>query len=115
MGTSASQSRFMEPVASAKDESNPLRTTLRNKTACEYHGMLWNYLYVMEVVMDDVWVHLNYAGKCGEDGFPLPGDLIRQNRIQLNMSQEQLACKLGCSRAMVARMENENLGMNDIM
>jgi len=65
--------------------------------------------------MDDVWVHLNYAGKCGEDGFPLPGDLIRQNRIQLNMSQEQLACKLGCSRAMVARMENENLGMNDIM
>ncbi len=64
--------------------------------------------------MDGIWAFLGYTGKCGEDSFPIPGELIKQYRTQRNMSQEQLALELGCSRAMVARMEKENLGLSSI-
>ncbi|GCE13660.1 helix-turn-helix domain-containing protein [Tengunoibacter tsumagoiensis] len=64
--------------------------------------------------MEDFWFTIGYSGSCGEDGFPTPGELIKQTRTKKGLSQEQLALELGCSRTMVARMENENLGLNDI-
>lgn len=65
--------------------------------------------------MDNFWLNAGYIGECGKDGFPPPGELIKQTRIKKSMSQEQLAFELGCSRVMVTRMENENLGLNDIV
>ncbi len=64
--------------------------------------------------MEHRWHDFGYTGICGKDGFPVPGSLMRHYRIKQNLSQEQLAQTLGISRTMVARMENENVGMKDI-
>lgn len=61
------------------------------------------------------WRSFGYVGShYDEVGFPHPGELIRQRRQKLSMSQEQLAEELGISRSMVARMENDATGLDSI-
>ena len=57
---------------------------------------------------------LGYNGRYNDDGFPVPGDLIRIRRKQLRLTQEELASLLGCDRTMVAKMETENKGLDSI-
>jgi tetratricopeptide (TPR) repeat protein/transcriptional regulator with XRE-family HTH domain len=64
--------------------------------------------------MRDFLVPMGYTGRYGHDGFPDPGELTRFFREMRGKSQEWLASKLECSRAMVTRMENEGLGMDNI-
>ena len=66
------------------------------------------------VSMRDFLVQMGYTGRYGHDGFPNPGDLTRFFREMRGKSQEWLANKLGLSRVMVTRMENEGLGMDNI-
>lgn len=66
------------------------------------------------VSMRDFLVRLGYTGRYGHDGFPDSGDLTKHFREKRGKSQEWLAEKLGCSRVMVTRMENEGLGMDNI-
>lgn len=65
--------------------------------------------------MQTFWENLGYTGEYGEDGFPNPGKLIKQRRMQLGLSQEDLAELLGISRAMVSRMEKTNAGLDSVM
>src|SRR5437660_5294812 len=61
------------------------------------------------------WKSFGYEGPhYDEIGFPNPGELIRQRRQKLSMSQEQLAEELGISRSMVAKMENDATGLDSI-
>src|SRR6266540_729512 len=64
---------------------------------------------------DDISLLMGYTGRCGPDGLPDPGNLTRYLREYRQMSQAQLAEELGLSRAMVARMELEGLGMDSMM
>lgn len=66
------------------------------------------------VSMRDFLVQMGYTGRYGHDGFPDPGELTRFFREMRGKSQEWLANKLGLSRVMVTRMENEGLGMDNI-
>lgn len=62
------------------------------------------------------WKSFGYSGESYDDvGFPHPGELIRQKRQELGMSQEQLAEELGITRSMVARMENSGTGLDSII
>lgn len=65
--------------------------------------------------MKTFWEDLGYTVECGEDEFPHPGQLIKQKRRQLGVSQRDLAELLGISREMVSRMEQSNAGLDSVM
>ncbi|HZO74327.1 MAG TPA: helix-turn-helix transcriptional regulator [Ktedonobacteraceae bacterium] len=65
--------------------------------------------------MSTIWRDFGYFVDCGDDGFPDPGKLIRQQRTQLGLSQEDLAAYLGVSRGMVSYMEKSNAGLDSVM
>lgn len=65
--------------------------------------------------MHTLWEDLGYAVDCGDDGFPDPGKLIKQRRMQLGLSQKELARLLGVSREMVSFMEQSNAGLDSVM
>ncbi|HEU5228294.1 MAG TPA: helix-turn-helix domain-containing protein, partial [Ktedonobacteraceae bacterium] len=64
--------------------------------------------------MQTLWQDFGYGVDCGDDGFPNPGKLIKQRRMQLGLSQEDLAAFLGVSRIMVIRMEKTNAGLDSV-
>ncbi len=65
--------------------------------------------------MKTFWKDLGYFVECGDDGFPVPGKLIKFRRTQLNLSQGDLAELLKISREMVSRMERSNAGLDSVM
>src|SRR5579885_1465669 len=66
-------------------------------------------------MMTTFWEDIGYCVECGKDGFPDPGKLIQQRRMQLDLSQEELAACLGVSRMMVTRMEQSDIGQDMVM
>lgn len=62
------------------------------------------------------WKQFGYEGTYYDDvGFPHPGELMRQKRQELSMSQEQLAEELGVTRSMIAKMETTGVGLDSIV
>ncbi len=64
--------------------------------------------------MTTFWEDIGYFVECGKDGFPDPGKLMKQRRMQLGFSREELAEALGVSRVMVTRMEQANSGLDSV-
>src|SRR5579885_2822525 len=65
-------------------------------------------------MMTTFWEDIGYFVECGKDGFPDPGKLMKQRRMQLGFSREELAEALGVSRVMVTRMEQANSGLDSV-
>ncbi|HLG66148.1 MAG TPA: helix-turn-helix transcriptional regulator [Ktedonosporobacter sp.] len=62
------------------------------------------------------WTQFGYNGIHYDDvGFPHPGELMRQKRQELKMSQKELAELLGISSSMVARMEASGTGLDSVI
>ena len=65
-------------------------------------------------VRDDFWRSIGYNSRCGDDGFPVPGELIKETRLKMQSSQKDLASLIGCDRSMVAKMEKNNHGLDSL-
>ncbi len=65
--------------------------------------------------MDDVfWETLGITCTIGNDGFPIPGELLKQEREKRGLTQADVAMLLGVSRTMVTKMEKNNDGFDSI-